>query len=163
MPAEGRRFAAVDKMWRGTLESAIRDPRVLIVMAIDNLKNNFIEANKLLDQVQKGLNDYLETKRQAFPRFFFLSNDELLDVLSETKDPKRVVPHLPKCFEAIVNVEFEANLDITAMISAEKERVALSRPVQPDAERSAGETKIFIRRGVISESLYLSVLLTAGV
>lgn len=46
---------------------------------LEALKRN----NAHLDQILKCLEAYLETKRVAFPRFYFLSNDELLDVLAQ--------------------------------------------------------------------------------
>lgn len=58
-----------------------------------------------LEKVQKGLADYLETKRIAFPRFFFLADEELLQILSNTKNPSAVQPFLRSCFENVARIK----------------------------------------------------------
>lgn len=82
---------------------------------LEKLRDN----NKNLDKVTHGLESYLELKRSQFARFYFLSNDELLEILSETKDPTRVQPFLCKVFENMDKLLFDDTMCATSMFSAE--------------------------------------------
>lgn len=123
MPTEGKMFRTVDNTWRHSMAQTYAEPGCVKVANRPGFLASLIEANQKLETIQKGLNDYLETKRLAFPRFFFLSNDELLEILAETKDPLRVQPYLKKCFDGIDKLQFSTNLDITACFDPSNERL----------------------------------------
>lgn len=105
----------------------------IVTRALGTFKdgNNYLDVfrnnNRILDEIQKSLEVLLEKKRTEFPRFYFLSNDELLSILAEaSRDPECVQPHLRKFFENINRITFELD-DITRMISAEKEDIKLKK------------------------------------
>lgn len=123
MPVEGKMFKAVDMTWRTSMAQTFSEPSCVKVARRNGFLESLQEANAKLEQIQKGLNDYLETKRLAFPRFFFLSNDELLEILAETKDPLRVQPHLKKCFDGIAKLQFQPNMDIVACYDPKGEKL----------------------------------------
>ena len=131
LPGPAKTFQAVDKSWKSIMKHTNDEPNALIAGTKDkNRLEIFRTHNANLDQIQKDLEEYLETKRMAFPRFYFLSNDELLEILSQAKEPRAVQPHMRKCFDNLVLLEFgkeEGSVDILAMFSGEKERVGLGK------------------------------------
>lgn len=104
-------------------QASLREPNVMVTASQPGLMEAMVSSNNMLEHISNGVSNYLEKKRLYFPRFFFLSNDEMLEILSETKDPLRVQPHLNKCFEGINRLKFNANLEAYAMLSVEKEEV----------------------------------------
>ena len=157
MPIEGKKFKNVDKSWRDIMNATAENPKILKAATVPNMLNRLKEANTLLEEIQKGLNDYLEKKRLFFPRFFFLSNDELLEILAETKDPLRVQPHLKKCFEGISSLVFQDGTKIIAMCSSENEKVKLKEVIEPASAKGAVEKWLLQVEKVMQSSIHQQV------
>jgi dynein heavy chain len=151
LPAESKQFMQVDKFWKDHMQRCKKQPLVTDVCSSAVLLNRFQTNNAQLDEIQKCLESYLETKRGAFPRFYFLSNDELLEILSQTRNAQAVQPHLGKCFDNVVRVEFtkvKNSDEILGMISSEKEYVEWSEPVyaRNNVEFWLGNIEAMMRR-----------------
>lgn len=82
----------------------------------------------LLEKCEKSLAQYLELKRRAFPRFYFVSSGDLLDILSKGRDPQAITRYINKIFESIATPEYSGS-NVVAVTSKEGEYLKLSNPV----------------------------------
>ncbi|KAH9600450.1 Dynein heavy chain AAA lid domain [Trypanosoma melophagium] len=134
---DAKRFEKVDRYFRDLMRKAHDMPtayRALLINApVEGSEQTTSKAYKCdletnikeLEKVLASLERKLEEKRCAFPRFYFLSNDDLLDILAKVKTPDLIMPHMLKMFDGIKTLEFTESNDITHLVSMEGERVEL--------------------------------------
>ncbi|CAH1791320.1 unnamed protein product [Owenia fusiformis] len=134
LPSEAKMFASVDKSLKDIMRKTEDRPNALKAATAAGVLEMLQAANANLEKIQKCLEDYLETKRLVFPRFYFLSNDDLLDILAQSKNPEAVQPHLGKCFGNIKMLDIRQiprqPPTVKNMISEEGEVVAMPKNVR---------------------------------
>ena len=132
IPHDAAIFAKANKSFTEIIRGLKVSTNVKVICSDDTLLPKINEANEWLEQVEKGLNDYIEKKKTLFPRFYFLSNETLLKILSETKDLNRVKENLKNIFENIHNIELQDDKIILKMISNLGEPVPLKNIISID-------------------------------
>ncbi|KAH8608939.1 putative Dynein heavy chain N terminal region 2 domain1 [Trypanosoma vivax] len=134
---DAKRFEKVDRFYRDLMRKAHDMPTAYRGLLINapvetgehqssktlkyELENNIKELEKVLASLERKLED----KRCAFPRFYFLSNDDMLDIFAKVKTPELIMPHMLKMFDGIKTLSFTETNDITHLVSMEGERVEL--------------------------------------
>ncbi|KAJ9577922.1 hypothetical protein L9F63_025216, partial [Diploptera punctata] len=170
LPKEAKMFLVVDKSFKRIMKKTYKMPLAMPACTAPGMLETFQNNNSLLEQIMKCLEAYLESKRVVFPRFYFLSNDELLEILAQTRNPFAVQPHLRKCFDAISKLEFgslfaaeqedeEQETDILSeMKSTGVQTTDIIAMISPEGERglkARGNVEDWL--GKVEDSMFLSL------
>eukprot|EP00798_Chlamydomonas_sp_ICE-L_P021154 gene21154-28043_t len=149
----GYEFQGADRKWRSIMETVQQTSLVIQMTDTEHLIDDLMGCNGAFNNIERSLNEYLDSKKIIFPRFFFLSNDELIEILSEAKDPLQVQPFVKKIFEAVECFEFNAGLEIVGMVSIEGEKIPFDKPVETAGEYNGVERWLLMAEDMMRKSL----------
>ena len=107
LPEDSKRFDGTDGSWKELMKEAPDQPNAIEAATVDGRLELLETMLGDLELCEKSLADYLETKRLAFPRFYFVAPADLLDILSKGSSPWLLQKHFSKNFDSIQSIEFE--------------------------------------------------------
>merc|ERR1719261_1998849 len=107
LPEDSKRFDLIDQDWRELMADLQFVPNALDACTRDGVLEKLEKMQDMLELCQKALDEYLGTKRTAFPRFYFVAAQDLLDILSKGSNALDIQCHYAKCFDALEKLEFD--------------------------------------------------------
>lgn len=130
LPNESNRFTNINAEYLAIMKKVFKSPYVLDVLQIPEALKQLEKLLDSLSKLQKALGEYLERERSSFPRFYFVGDEDLLEILGNSKDILRVVKHLKKMFAGLSTLSFDEDITrIEKMCSREGEEVSFSTPI----------------------------------
>ncbi|CBZ49657.1 hypothetical protein NCLIV_001450 [Neospora caninum Liverpool] len=131
LPQEHHRFKGIDQDFKNIMKKAANVKNVMEVAAVDDLGRQLERLSDLLSRIQKALGEYLEKQREQFARFYFVGDEDLLEMIGNARDVKVVQRHINKLFAgiAVLDTDPENGAIIVGMSSKEGESVPFSTTI----------------------------------
>uniref|UniRef100_A0A8B9TAI3 Dynein heavy chain 9, axonemal n=1 Tax=Anas platyrhynchos TaxID=8839 RepID=A0A8B9TAI3_ANAPL len=132
LPEDSKRFEGIDVDFKELAYEAQKTPNVIEATNKPGLSQQLEDVQSRLSLCEKALAEYLDMKRLAFPRFYFISSADLLDILSNGTNPQLVQRHLSKLFDNLAKMKFQLDSEQKptkiglGMYSREEEYVSFS-------------------------------------
>jgi len=133
-----QKFKAFNNEFISLMKGIKQDPLVDHWVTAEQALLSKLEQNQnTLNAIQKALNEYLQNQRTAFARFYFVGDDDLLEIIGNSRDPIQMNKHLCKMFAGITQLKFRPDNDqvIIGMASSEGEAVMFKEHI--DVSKSA--------------------------
>lgn len=130
LPVETSRFQSISSEFLGLMKKVSKSPMVTDVLNIPGVQRALERLADLLGKIQKALGEYLERERTSFPRFYFVGDEDLLEIIGNSKNVARLQKHFKKMFAGVAAILLnEDNMIITGIASREGEEVIFQNPV----------------------------------
>lgn len=129
LPTESSRFQNINTEFFTILKKVNKSTYVLDVLNIPGAQKNLERLADLLNKIQKALGEYLERERMSFPRFYFVGDEDLLEMIGNSNETLRIAKHFRKMFAGLSGLLMEQESTITGFTSKEGEVVHLRSPI----------------------------------
>ncbi|XP_060804539.1 dynein heavy chain, cytoplasmic isoform X3 [Amyelois transitella] len=130
LPVETSRFQSISSEFLGLMKKVSKSPMVMDVLNIPGVQRSLERLADLLGKIQKALGEYLERERSSFPRFYFVGDEDLLEIIGNSKNIARLQKHFKKMFAGVAAIILnEDNTVINGIASREGEEVYFMSPV----------------------------------
>ena len=129
LPIESSRFQNINSEFFAVLKKVYKSPFVLDVLNISGVQKSLERLTELLNKIQKALGEYLERERISFPRFYFVGDEDLLEIIGNSNDTMRIAKHFRKMFAGLSGLLMDEESTIKGFTSKEGEEVYLKRPI----------------------------------
>eukprot|EP00069_Balaena_mysticetus_P006005 bmy_18308T0 len=130
LPVETQRFQSISTEFLALMKKVSKSPLVMDVLNIQGVQRSLERLADLLGKIQKALGEYLERERSSFPRFYFVGDEDLLEIIGNSKNVAKLQKHFKKMFAGVSSIILnEDNSVVLGISSREGEEVMFKTPV----------------------------------